>query len=535
MPRIMMPSWEAPPPAVAPPAAMAAPPPTQHRRKKKKKKSSGAAGSGGGRRPPRRSRAADDPLVRALLAGAGRRRLVPAAIRIREDVVVPGERLRLEEGGGGLRARKSGVDEKKKAANGRIAKDTEATKSGIPNDPNSAASESKSEGNGASDSIGIRWSSSTEHAGGGAKKDASVKNSEIAKMRGAGSDDIGGNFGFASTKRRLTYGLSQEDPSDSNAGMGEDEGAAERRGGKKRRSDPVAGDQRSSTTKSPSAIGRGEVALPRAEKQGDDETRLCSRKTSPFVFREAIFLRSKPAAPGIHKGIPSSKKKDSRLSQRDLLLLARKHRGTAVQFVVAYHTGEDPILDNNAFPEGEQRRIEPGDLVVRQEYANARGTAWSAKHGFWHWRLPGKRVPEKRPVLASEADGRAGANVGPVGNGGMGRPRLVVDASVSARDVARVLRFVREAAAGTTPSEFFSGGQWMERSESRECGGEGEDDAFGFVDGAESSKQGWRPKERRALDDRSNTVDRVPAGGLKRESSCICTIPEHFFRFVRLT
>jgi len=106
-------------------------------------------------------------------------------------------------------------------------------------------------------------------------------------------------------------------------------------------------------------------------------------------------------------------------------------------------------------------------------------------------------------VLADDDGDRCGGMKEKVG---MRRPRLMVDTGLTPQDTTRVRRFVKEATAGQTPSDFFSRNkEWAERSEARrQKPRDADTNAFGFEYGMESFEEKSRTKERIVLGDRSN-------------------------------
>ena len=201
-------------------------------------------------------------------------------------------------------------------------------------------------------------------------------------------------------------------------------------------------------------------------------------------------------------------------SQRNQLLsMATRHQTTVVQYIATYHNGKS-ILDKN---DEEHYIIDNGDLIIQQQYANAKGTYWSSKFSFRYWKLPGQRkvrdlsryTTSARPVLvAATTDGCCAKSSN--GEEGIMQPRLVLDTNLSSRDASLVHRFVKGAKSGMAPFEFFSEDE-LERSSATD---QDEDDVdrgtllFGF-DASSEVETTSLEEERRALKDKSNTLERA--------------------------
>lgn len=263
--------------------------------------------------------------------------------------------------------------------------------------------------------------------------------------------------------------------------------------------------------------------------------------------------------------IPSN----SKLSQRALISLAKRHNATATQYYATTHVG-DTILDKNNFfgttagtgttttKNNEKCLIEHDMLVIQQDCANARGTYWQCKFSFRHWKLPGQRAvrgggmyTSLRPVLlATDATDVIATDVihdrEDEGGGLLKKvqPRLILDTSLSTHHSNLVRRFVNEANAGMTPFDYFSESElngirddYDEEKEGKVdddkeedvddsynddldgiIGGGGGNDVFAFDDdGLDPSSTYYeknenedveqqRPAKRKALGDRSNTT-----------------------------
>ena len=264
--------------------------------------------------------------------------------------------------------------------------------------------------------------------------------------------------------------------------------------------------------------------------------RTSSSYAQPLPTKKSIIVRTKSSSHNVH--IPSGSN-NNKLNQRELLKLAKSNNGTVIQYHATLHYG-DSITDKNFSSSSSSSNklsstndylIENGDLVIQQDCANVKGTYWTTKFGFRHWKLPGVRssrgvsiYSSTRPILADDKD--SGAS----GDKKKKRPLLTLDTSLSTQHDRLVRRFVKEARAGQTPFDFFpeneldgdkEGDDWQCKDEGN-FGGVG--DGFSFNDDGlapssdeksaeeqeeEDEEDDQRPAKRKAFGDRSNTVPRV--------------------------
>ena len=210
--------------------------------------------------------------------------------------------------------------------------------------------------------------------------------------------------------------------------------------------------------------------------------------------------------------------------------MAKSNNGTAIQFYATNHSG-DSILDKNNFGGGKTIKytIDNGDLIIQQDCANVKGTYWTTKFGFRHWKLPGLRnrgvsmYDSGRPMLIGDED--ENEQLDDDKDFVLRRPRLILDTSLSTRHADMVRKFVKEARAGETPFDFFTESELSGDGEGQHdddenvknddfgaIGGDGfgfNDDVLAFSDEKSEEEEQRRPTKRKALGDRSNTANQA--------------------------
>ena len=165
------------------------------------------------------------------------------------------------------------------------------------------------------------------------------------------------------------------------------------------------------------------------------------------------------------------------LTKSQLLDVARKHNGMAIQYRVMYHQSQKPIRDNNA---GASRKIRYKDLVVQTRFACTTGSSGGSTYSFMRWKLPGTLLQSRkakhvtiyddtRPRLVSDASNNKKKN------SETSNPVIILCSELKEADCRMAKRFLCHAKAGMTPSEFYSSQNGKE-SPSRPSGQEEEDD-----------------------------------------------------------
>jgi len=371
---------------------------------------------------------------------------------------------------------------------------------------------------------------------------------------------------LASTRKRLSYGMGGEGvvsnnnknnkaldkKKDHRSTSGKDKSKqAQKQGeqskkrsrsGELRRMSKSAGQSTTATRKDGREKKRGETSIQQKTiiTTKNPFTKKSQRTSSsyyaPLPTKKSIIVRTKSSSHNVLH-IPSGS--NNKLNQRELLKLAKSNNGTVIQYHATLHYG-DSITDKNFSSSGSSNKlsstndylIENGDLVIQQDCANVKGTYWTSKFGFRHWKLPGVRssrgvsiYTSTRPILADDKGSGASDDKEKK------RPLLTLDTSLSTQHDRLVRRFVKEARAGQTPFDFFpeneldddkEGDDWQCKEEDEgDFGGGG--DGFSFNDDGlapssdksvkeeeeEEEEEDQRPAKRKAFGDRSNTVPQV--------------------------
>jgi hypothetical protein len=142
------------------------------------------------------------------------------------------------------------------------------------------------------------------------------------------------------------------------------------------------------------------------------------------------------------------------LAKSQLLDVARKHNGMAIQYRVMYHQSQKPIRDNNA---GAIRKIRYKDLVVQTRFACTTGSSGGSTYSFMKWKLPGTLLQSRkaqhvtiyddtRPRLLSDRNK----------NSETSHPVIILCSELKEADCRMAKRFLCHAKAGMTPSQFYS-------------------------------------------------------------------------------
>jgi len=383
------------------------------------------------------------------------------------------------------------------------------------------------------------------------------KNNELASTRKRLSYGMGGEGAVSNTNKNNTAldkkkdhrSTSGKDKSKQAQKQGEEQSKKRSRSGELRRMSKSAGQSSTAAKKDGREKNRRESIDNTTTQQHHRSSRTSSiqqktiittknpftkksQRTSssyhaPLPTKKSIIVRTKSSSHNVLH-IPSGSN-NNRLNQRELLTLAKSNNGTAIQYHATIHYG-DSITDKNfSSSNTNDYLIENGDLVIQQDCANVKGTYWTSKFGFRHWRLPGSRssrgvsmYTSTRPMLADDK-----------GSGASGdkkkRPLLTLDTSLSTQHDRLVRRFVKEARAGQTPFDFFpeneldddkEGDDWQCKEEDEGDFGSG-GDGFSFNDDGlapssdeksmeeEEEEEDQRPAKRKAFGDRSNTIPRV--------------------------
>ena len=301
------------------------------------------------------------------------------------------------------------------------------------------------------------------------------------------------------------------------------------------------------TTKSSKKSSNGSGKTQPSQQQQQQQQQHTSRRSSmnvPSNKRSSIIVRTKSSSYNVH--IPN------KLSQPDLLKLAKSNNGTAIQFYATNHSG-DSILDKNNFGGGKTIKytIDNGDLIIQQDCANVKGTYWTTKFGFRHWKLPGLRnrgvsmYDSGRPMLIGDEDEKE--QLDDDKDFVLRRPRFILDTSLSTRHADMVRKFVKEARAGETPFDFFTESELSGDGEGQHdddenvnnddfgaIGGDGfsfndNDNVLAFSDEKSEEEEQRRPTKRKALGDRSNTANQAQC------KLTLCKVYINIFVFIYLT
>ena len=306
-----------------------------------------------------------------------------------------------------------------------------------------------------------------------------------------------------------------------------------------KQSDTTAKTTTKSSKKSSNGSGKTQPSQQQQQQQQQQHTSRRSSMNVPSNKRSSIIVRTKSSSYNVH--IPN------KLSQPDLLKLAKSNNGTAIQFYATNHSG-DSILDKNNFGGGKTIKytIDNGDLIIQQDCANVKGTYWTTKFGFRHWKLPGLRnrgvsmYDSGRPMLIGDEDEKE--QLDDDKDFVLRRPRFILDTSLSTRHADMVRKFVKEARAGETPFDFFTESELSGDGEGQHdddenvnnddfgaIGGDGfgfNDDVLAFSDEKSEEEEQRRPTKRKALGDRSNTANQAQCK-LKYTRYLLCSYISH--------
>ena len=140
------------------------------------------------------------------------------------------------------------------------------------------------------------------------------------------------------------------------------------------------------------------------------------------------------------------------LTKSQLLKVASRHNGMAVQYRVMYHTSQKPIKDHNA---GATRKIRYMDAVVQSRFACASGSHGGNTYALKRWKLPGTLLQSrnaKHITIYSDTRPRLYAP----GRKETEHPLIVLCSELNDADRRMAARFLRDAEAGMTPEQFCS-------------------------------------------------------------------------------
>lgn len=139
-------------------------------------------------------------------------------------------------------------------------------------------------------------------------------------------------------------------------------------------------------------------------------------------------------------------------TKSQLLGIAKRHDGMAIQYRVMYHASQKAIYDHNP---GKRCKIRFKDLVVQSRFACASGSYGGNTHSFMRWKLPGTLLQSRNAKHITIYDDTRPKLFEP-GQKETSHPLILLCGELKEGDRRMVERFLRQAEAGMTPEMFYS-------------------------------------------------------------------------------
>ena len=140
------------------------------------------------------------------------------------------------------------------------------------------------------------------------------------------------------------------------------------------------------------------------------------------------------------------------LTKSQLLEVATRHKGMAIQYRVMYHSSQKPIRDCNA---GATRKIRYKDVVIQSRFACVSGSHGGSTYSFMRWKLPGTLLQSRKAKhITIYQDTRP--RLYQHGHTETSHPLIVLCSELKDADRRMAERFLRDAEAGMTPEQFYS-------------------------------------------------------------------------------
>ena len=139
-------------------------------------------------------------------------------------------------------------------------------------------------------------------------------------------------------------------------------------------------------------------------------------------------------------------------TKSQLLEIAKRHGGMAIQYRVMYHASQKAICDHNG---GNRRKIRFKDLVVQSRFACASGSYGGNTYSFMRWKLPGTLLQSRDAKHITIYDDTRPKLFEP-GQKETSHPLILLCGELKEEDHRMVERFLRQAEAGMTPELFYS-------------------------------------------------------------------------------
>jgi len=140
------------------------------------------------------------------------------------------------------------------------------------------------------------------------------------------------------------------------------------------------------------------------------------------------------------------------LTKSQLLDVASRHKGMAIQYRVMYHMSHKSIKDHNA---GAARKIRYKDVVVQTRFACVSGSSGGSSYSFMRWKLPGTLLQSRKAKhITIYEDTRP--RLYEHGSKETSHPLIILCSELKDADRRMAERFLRDAEAGMTPEQFYS-------------------------------------------------------------------------------